>query len=188
MSAFRTASTKYQFNPMLPSVAGVSGEKELKIDYILPYPGKVLPDSPLWPLKALRDKLWLFVNADPTREAELSLLFADKRLGSAKILFDNGKAEVGVSTLTKAEKYLEEASALEKKNRKNGIDTTDFLTKMANASLKHFELIEYVLSKAPDDARPSILQTQVYPKNIYENARNGLLEKGKIPPENPFSW
>ncbi len=189
ISAFRTASTKYQFNPMRPAdVSNVLGKNPSKINYPLPYPGRVLPDSPLWPLKSARDKFWLVVTTNPTREAELKLLFADKRLGSAKLLADKGNPELAVSTLTKSEKYLEEAYNLEKDNKEKGYDTSEFLEKIATASLKHYEVIEYVITVVPEDARPSLSQIETYPKKVYEDAKNRLLDRNIKATENPFNW
>ena len=80
VSVFRTTSVKYDFNPLNPAETNtILGNTPSKVDYYLPYAGRVLPDSPLWVLKSARDKLWLSVNTSPTREAELKLLFADKK-------------------------------------------------------------------------------------------------------------
>ncbi len=189
ISVFRAASVKYDFADNTVQVpVNVLGNEFDQINYYLPYPGKVLPDSPIWFLKALRDRAWLAVTTNPSREAELNLLFADKRLGSAKILFENRKPEIGLSTLSKAEKYLEEASNKEKENRKKGIDTSEFLKKIASASLKHYELIQYILGISPEEARPIIIKSQDYARGTYEDSRNALLEKKIDPPENPFDW
>lgn len=188
-SVLRTASVKYEFSESPSDVkAEVLGEETVNIDYYLPFPGRVLPDHPLWPLKALRDRVWLWITTSPTRRAELKLLFADKRLGSAKILFEKDKTEIGFSTLTKAEKYLEEAVNQEKENRKKGIDTSEFLEKLAKAALKHAQVMGEILLVAPEDAKPKIIQTEDYAKRAYEEARNGLLDKGLKPPESPFDW
>lgn len=188
-SVFRTAAVKYEFSPTTSLPASqVLGEETAEIDYHLPYPGRVLPDSPLWPLKALRDKIWLWITTNPSRKAELKLLFADKRVAMSKILFEKGKPEVGFSTLTKGEKYLEEASREERENREGGIDTNEFLQRIALASLKHFQVMEELKEIAPEDARPGIGKTQDYAKGVYEEARNALLQKGQTPPENPFNW
>lgn len=189
ISFFRTAETRYQFNPMAPAdISNVLGDEPSVIDYPLPYPGRVLPDSPFWPLKAARDRMWLFVNASPTKEAELMLLFSDKRLGSAKLLIDKGNVDSTVSTLSKSEKYLEEAFILEEKNRADNYETDDFLIKLANASLKHYEVIEYVLQKVPDNARAEILESQEYPIKVYKKVNDILTDKGINSPENPFGW
>ncbi|MGD8744018.1 MAG: DUF5667 domain-containing protein [Candidatus Woesebacteria bacterium] len=187
-SIFRTAAIKYKFAEELAAATNdrVLGEHTTNIPYNLAYPGKVLPDHPLWPLKAFRDRVWLIVTTNPSRKAELKLLFADKRLASAEILFDREKYEIGYSTLTKAEKYLEESAAQESENRKNGIDTSEFLRTLSYASLKHTEVINSILSKAPEDARPQILNSQNYSKGVYEKTMHALQEKGMNVPENPF--
>lgn len=187
-SALRTASVKYEFSMPPTENPSVLGEETVEIDYFLAFPGKVLPDHPLWPVKALRDKVWLLITTNTSRKAELNLLFADKRVAMSKILFEREKPEIGYSTLTKAEKYLEEAVNRERQNRKMGIDTSEFLELLAKASLKHFQVTEEILVIAPEDARPGIVETQIYAKRAFEEAKNGLLESGLPVPENPFDW
>lgn len=188
ISVFRTASVSYKFSDTSSEFRQILGEADVNIDYYLAYPGKVLPDSPLWPLKAFRDRLWLFFTTSQTRKAELKLLFADKRVGAAKILFEKGKPDIAFTTLTKAEKYLEEAVLQDKENRSKNVDSTDFLKHLANASLKHYQIIQEIIVIAPDDAKPKIIQTEEYAKRAYEEARNALLEKSIMPPDNPFEW
>ena len=187
ISVMRTASIKYDFSPNI-SKTTVLGSTNIDIDYELPYPGGVLPDHFLWPIKALRDKLWLAITTKESRKIELKLLFADKRLGAAKILFDKGKPELGFSVLTKAEKYLEEASFDEEKNRRENGPEPEVLKKLNIGSLKHFELLMEIINMAPDDAKPKIVELQSYPKRVYERTRNAMNENGITPAENPFEW
>jgi len=190
-SILRTAAVKYEFNgtsKINNQNPSVLGESDVNIDYHLAYPGRVLPDSILWSIKALRDKVWLMLTTNSNRKAELKLLFADKRLGSSKILFERNKPEDGFSTLTKAEKYLEEASNAEVENRKKGSNTSELLERLAKASLKHYEVMQEIKTIAPEDATPKIVETENYAKRIYERSRDALMEIGKTPPENPFKW
>lgn len=187
-SIARTAQIRYSFHSPVSDIKGEVLGESVTIDYRLPYPGRVLPDHFLWPVKVLRDKLWLLVSPAPERKAELNLLFADKRIVSAKMLFERNKPELAYSTLTKAEKYLERACDLEKKAREKGVDTTNFLDIIAKASLKHRKVTEEMLLIAPDDARPMIIKMgEQYAMRVYGRARDALLEKGKVPPENPFN-
>ncbi len=192
ISVFRTAAVKYEFSEspdiVLDGTPQVLGEESIEIDYYLPFPGRVLPDSPIWPLKALRDRVWLWITTNPSRSAELKLLFADKRVAMSKILFEKGKPEIGFATLTKAEKYLEEASIQEQENRKEGNDTSDFLERIAKASLKHAQVMKEIVEIAPEDTKPGVIASGDYAKRAYENAKNALLEQGLEPPENPFDW
>jgi len=186
ISVFRSASPRYAFiGPLSVSAANEEGSG-VEIDYLLPYPGRILPDSPLWPLKAVRDKLWHFFTFDTQKEAELSVLCSDKRLGMSKILFERGKPELAYSTLTKGEKYLEMALEHERKAREKGGDTVELLQKIANASLRHRQVIDEILNLAPEDAKPAIINIQNYSKQIYKEVSDVLSSKGITPPKDPF--
>lgn len=185
-SVFRTASVKYVFSQGTEIQEEGQEGRSVEIDYILPYPGRIAPDSPLWPIKAFRDKVWLMLTSNPDRKAELKLLFADKRLAMSKILFESDKSEIAFSTLTKAEKYLEEACVMEQESRQRGTDTSAFLTTLSKAALKHRQIIDEILTIAPEDAKPGIGRVQDYSKETYNKTRNALREKGIPVVENPF--
>lgn len=185
ISVLRSASPRYAFTS--PTISPSSSEpKKIEIDYTLPYPGRILPDSSLWFLKAIRDKLWHLLTLDHSKEAELSLLCSDKRLAMSKMLFEKGKPEIAFSTLTKGEKYLEEAARHEEMSRGKGGNTTELITKMAHASLRHRQVIDEILTLAPEDAKPEIIRVQDYSKNVYKWASEALNSKGVAAPENPF--
>jgi len=187
-SVFRSAAVRHAFSQSPDTTVIEESEKEeYVINYTLPYQGKILPDSPLWSIKALRDKLWLMVTTNPLKKAELKLLFSDKRLVSSRLLFEKEKAEIAFSTLSKGEKYLEEAMALELESREKGLDTSTFLLTLVNASLKHREMIDQITEIAPEDAKPGIIRIRDYSTNVYKGTRDALNEKGMIAPENPFN-
>jgi len=185
ISILRSASVKYSFS-LPPQAAGGIPESQIDINYDLASPGNVLPGDPLWSLKVTRDKLWLVISPSDTRKAELSLLFADKRLASAKILFERGEFEQGYMALMKGEKYLESALDYTLSAKDRGMDMTVGLTRIAIASLKHRQIINEILLIAPEDARPEIIKTQDVCKNVYKNARDELNEMGRPVPKSPF--
>jgi len=156
------------------------------INYTFQYAGGILPDNPLWGLKALRDKIWYVLTLSPLKKAELALLFSDKRLIYAQTLFEEGKPDIAMSTLTKGEKYLEVAVNDETLAGTQGYDTRAFLNKLATASLKHREMIENMLPLIPENGRPLAIKTENYAKNSYKAARDGLNSKGLPVPINPF--
>lgn len=190
VSILRSASVRYEFNGDVNGngSSAVLGDSDSEIPYELAYPGGVLPDHPLWSLKAGRDRVWDFITTDPSKDADLALLFADKRVAMSKILFENGDPELGYSTLTKAEKYLESAAEKGEANKKAGIDNSEFLLRLANASLKHRYIIEEILEVAPEDAKPQIVETADYSYRSYKMAQRLLGEYGVSAPENPFNW
>lgn len=186
VSVLRTAAVTYEFSMPSNGNEKVLGEEGAYIDYSLPFHGKVMPDSVLWPVKAARDNIWLAMTTNPGRVADLYLLFADKRLGASKVLFDNGNPEDGFKTLLKAEMYLQLACDKERENYEKEMDTTEFLRRLSLSSLKHREVIEEIIIDAPEDAVPEIVQAMDYPKNVYEKTVHALNERGMDAPENPF--
>lgn len=62
------------------------------VEYELPFAG-VLPDSPLYYLKTVRDNFWLFFTRDNMKKAEVLILFSDKKNSSCANA--DKKGEVG---------------------------------------------------------------------------------------------
>lgn len=179
VSVLRIATERYAYSPMVLSEK-VETKKFAPIDYLLAYPGKINVDSPLWYIKVLRDKAWYVLTFDSAKKSELNLLFADKRLNSSLELFKNNKPDLGLSTLTKSQKYLEMAVP------KNA-DDKEYLSKLATASLKHREVIETeILPLSPEDIKPEVIKISNYSIETYKKARDLMLSIGLVPPQNPF--
>lgn len=188
ISVFRSASVSYLFTAPTPIPTVVLGAEVPDINYQIAYPGGILPDSPFWFFKALRDKVWLGFTTNPLKKAELALLFSDKRLEASKLLFEKGKPDIALSTLSKGEKYLEVALVNEGIAKSRGMDTGSFLVKLATSSLKHRQVIEEnVLPLSPEDARPEVVKTENYSKDVYKAALILLNNLGIEGPESPFS-
>lgn len=174
-SILRTAQPDYSFYQLSDTYSQKGFVSP--VEYYLPHHG-LLPDSPFWFIKALRDKVWVQLTRDPVKRAQLLLLFADKRISMAQELIQKGEGELGVSTAVKAEQYLEEAFTQYREAEKLGIDTADFLQKLTRASLKHREMLEEFKNIAPNDAKPVIVETLNTPKTLYENTVHELIRKG----------
>ena len=111
-----------------------------KIKYELPYPG-LLPDNPLYYLKAIRDNILKFLISDPLKKTQFDLLQADKRLGAAQLLLIKGKDELSVTTLSKSGNYFDDAIANIQKAKKEGDDVNATLDQLLKSSQKHQEVI-----------------------------------------------
>ncbi len=127
--------------------AAVTEPVTVKVEYYLPYPG-MLPDSPLYKIKALRDKVQLMMTFDEVRKVDRELLFANKRIGAALALVEGGKVSLGVSTATKAEKYLESAVNRAMKLSSGGRDVKSLLLTLTKAAAKHQEVLEMISAKS----------------------------------------
>lgn len=128
-------------NP-IQAQAGVVTEK---VNYYLPWSGR-LPDHPLYWLKMVRDRVQLWLTTNSLAKAEKLLLYADKRLGAGWALIDGNKPSLGVTTLTKAEKYLEQA-IIESQKLKDNEGAAGFREKLSLAIKKHREVLEMLAEK-----------------------------------------
>lgn len=186
-SFLESASVEYAFTQPTPQAnAVVKATPVPEIDYELAHPGAVLPDSLLWNIKALRDKIWYILATSPARKSELALLFADKRLLMTKMLFEKEKPDLAFSTLSKGEKYLETAMENEEQEREAGGDTTALLKTLALASLKHRQVVKEILEIAPEDSKPGIIKIEEYSKKAFVKASQELNSKGIASPKSPF--
>lgn len=143
------------------------------VEYYLPYPG-VLPDSPLYKLKAVRDWVWLRLTIGEEEKSKKELLFADKRINAAVFLVEGGKEALGVSTATKAEKYLSEAIGRVEKLVKEGKDEKSLVNTLIVASAKHLELLESINKKATGDRVEVVGQAWQMTKVAHERAHQAL--------------
>jgi hypothetical protein len=185
ISIFNSSAIKYPVSQAPGQL--ITGSEIPKIDYMLPYTGNILPDSPFWKLKALRDRVWFEVTASHLRKAELALLFSDKRLAMTQSLVDKGEFEIAMSTFTKGEKYLLIAVKEEKLAREQNINTDNFLIKLATSALKHKEIAEDLMRLVPEDAKPLMVKTDICADEAYEAAKNALILRGNPFPINPFN-
>lgn len=180
VSVLKSASITYTYSPVVLADKVDSKTTYEPIDYLLAYPGKVNPGSLFWYPKVVRDKAWSAITFNKVKKTELNLLFADKRLNSSLELFKANKPDLGFSTLTKAEKYLEKAIP-------QSSDDSEYLKKLATASLKHKEVIRMeILPIAPEDLRPEIILVENATSEVYKKVRDLMLSKGLVPPQDPF--
>src|SRR3990167_11468552 len=128
------------------------------IDYTLPYPG-LLPDNPLYVLKAVRDRIVEVLISDPIKKANFELLQADKRLNECVSLFNKGEKKYALAetTISKGENYFEKGISEIEKAKKQGIVTLDVSQRFHLASLKHIEIIKGLINKSRGDIEQRLL-------------------------------
>jgi len=158
------------FGKIMASTTPTSLPTSASVDYFLTYPG-ILPGNFLYPLKMVRDRIWLFLTTDHLQKAQTLLLFADKRLAAGKTLIEEGKETLGITTLSKAEKYLERALTQAKVAREKGKDVEAFLNTLEKASQKHQEVLEEIQEKISEDGKKALQEVIKYPQRIYEEVQ-----------------
>ena len=185
VSIIRGVMPNYAFSPQVLSDT-VDTPSTINIAYDLIYPGKILPDHPLWYVKAIRDKIVHSLTFNHMSRAKLALKCADKRLQMAQEMFKKGKPDLGVATLERAEQYLAE-SVDHAKEAESSEESKEFLRTASLASLKHREIIEEnILPLSPEDLKPMIVKTEDLSKISYTKTRDTLHSYGITSPTNPF--
>src|ERR1035437_8722180 len=99
------------------------------VQYDLPYTG-ILPDSPLYFLKALRDNVLGLLITDPLKKADYDLLMADKRLGGAETLLIKDKNDLAITTLSKSGNYFYQAIGQAAIAKRQGENVNDIISKL----------------------------------------------------------
>ena len=125
-----------------------------EVNYELPYPG-LLPDSPLYFLRVIRDKIVGLLISNPLRKAEFDLLQADKRLNAGIYLFNKGKTSLAFSTVSKAENYFLQALDKTEEAKKRGENISDLEGKLKNAVKKHEQELAILSEKSGADFKSS---------------------------------
>lgn len=118
------------------------------VEYALPYPG-MLPDHPLYSIKALRDRIMDFLIVDPARKAEFSLLQADKRLGMGMALVEKGNVTLAESVVSKGEKYMHRALYSLMTLKYEGKAVPGYVVdRLKNSLAKHTEVLGTLVTRA----------------------------------------
>lgn len=162
VSAQTPSGKEIKIDQEKPKSEDVSNNKEGQaatvaaiVEYNLPYPG-ILPDNPLYFLKAARDRLVGFLISDSTKKAEFNLLTSDKRINAAWLLAAKGKNDLSVSTLSKSNNYIDQAilAASIAKNAGKNVDTV--LSNLKNAITKHIEVVDLIEKKVDKKFVPQV--------------------------------
>lgn len=147
------------------------------VGYELAYPG-LLPDSPLYFLKVVRDKAISLLTSDSLKKAEFDLLTSDKRLNSAVYLFKKGESKyiLAEQTISKGENYFDDSIKQVKLAKMQGFLTKDTLSRLLLSSQKHEEVVNSLIAKTSgsitDRLKLDIKRMQQFQKEV-----NALMPK-----------
>lgn len=123
------------------------------VEYDLPYPG-LLPDNPLYNIKALRDKIIEILISDPAKKGEFYLLSSDKRFNTGYMLVLKGKNDLGTLYISKSNNYMNMAIT---QSTLAGAAGKQDLQKMKIAIKKHEELTTDLLGKVDKKNKTNLL-------------------------------
>lgn len=172
--AFFLLLSCFLLSSRVKAAENATGSSSIQVNYDLPYPG-LLPDNPLYLLKAFRDKIISFLIASPVKKAEFNLLNADKRLVAGSALIDKNKVELGVTTISKSNNYLHDSISNLEQAKQSGNEVSSLSTKIQLATLKHEEIIK-ALQKKVDSPHKSGIDTE-YKRILELKKRIEILNK-----------
>lgn len=134
------------------------------INYDLAFPG-MLPDSPLYKLKVLRDKIIAASIFNPLKKIDFYILQTDKGILAAAMLIDKNKIDLAQETALKAENNFTLISTqlymLPKK------PNNDFFKRLETAGLKHQEVLRSIIARVPQDKQKTF-------ENVIEFSKRNL--------------
>lgn len=126
--------------------------KPQQVDYTLPYPG-LLPDNPLYALKAARDRMIEFLISDPAKKAEFYLLSSDKRVNTGYYLILKNKDDMGVLYVSKGTNYMDKAITSAKSSGERG---KGVIQNIKTSIKKHEEVIQGLMAKVGKENRTKL--------------------------------
>lgn len=133
-----------------------SDMKTATVEYQMPYPG-LLPDSPIYGFKKLRDFVWLMGTGDYGKKAEVLLLLSDKQMKGAELMMDKGKAGASVEMARRSEELFRQILENNKKGQQQGRKPqSEFIQQLKLSNQKHAEIITDLLTEAPQGKRAEL--------------------------------
>lgn len=127
-----------------------------KVIYDLPFAG-ILPDSPLYPVKQIRDIIIEFITRDYIKKSELLLVSSDKKINMALQLSKKGKVKLMLETLEAAEKQAGSIPDLITESHKQGVSPYEgFTLRLKLSNVKHREVIEQLIEELPQGQEQNI--------------------------------
>jgi len=125
------------------------------VQYDLPYTG-ILPDNPLYFLKAVRDNVLNMLITEPLKKADFDLLMANKRLGGAQALLAKDKDDLAITTLSKSGNYFDQAIQQATIAKRRGENANDIISRLITASLKHQQVIFQMIQQADGNSKGTL--------------------------------
>lgn len=148
--------------------------KEAPPEYL--YPG-ILPDHPLYFLKALLYKIrGLFVFGDLAR-ARWQMKMADKRAAEARALAKKGRYKLAKKALERAVIAQEKAVEHLERAKKKGKKIEDLVERLEKVSIRQQAALDRVLEKVPEEAKEAILKAKERSKKGHRRAIEVLKRK-----------
>lgn len=136
----------------------------------------ITPDSWLYGLDKAFERIQLLLTFDRASKAKLHLQFASERLAEANEMVRRGKPEFVQSLMKEHETEINETENEVKGLRAIGRNITLLVEHVSNVTYKHILVLEEVLERVPEQAKPAIEKAIDVSKKGHETAIEKLSE------------
>lgn len=125
----------------------------------LPDPG-LTPDHPLYFLERIFEDIGLFFTIGDLKKAERLAKLAQERMAEAKVMAEKGKPEFVQKALARYEEHLEKARVRTERAKAKGLKIEEVSKMVAEATSKHFAVLDEVLERVPEEAKEAIARAK----------------------------
>lgn len=148
---------------------------------------KTLPDDPFYQTKRQAETDKLKFSRDPLERAALHAEHAGERLEDVKAMVSKGRHEFTADLLKDYEKSLKMSVDEINKAQTDGRDVSKALSAVEKATMKHTEVLNDLLGKVPEQAKPAIRHAIEVSKHGRNTALDRLerIQRGEIPSGRP---
>jgi serine protease AprX len=138
----------------------------------------ITPDSWLYGFKKFFENVDMFLTFDEVERAEKYVQYAELRLVETKEMIEKGKPEFVDDLLNEYEVNLEKGNKISKHAHQTGKNIEKLTELIAVTTSVHIDVLEDVLQKVPEQAKPAIEKAIGFSKKGNEEALD-VLEKVK---------
>jgi len=136
-----------------------------------------LPDSPFYPVKIFVEKVRVWITFDSEARAKIRLQHLDIRLAEMNEMIKRNKTEYVGGILRDFETEQNYFEADSNRTRALGRNITALAEYVSNVTYKHILILEKVLAKVPEQARPAIEHAINVSIRGHEQAVESILER-----------
>jgi len=147
------------------------------------YTPRILPDSPWYIFKLIRDRIRLFLTRDQVEKALLELEQINKRVLEFQQLCDIGKCEKYQKMAGKFARRMEKLEEKAQRLKNEGRNVEELIEKLRESGLKQQAVLQRVYERAPEPAKEAILEAKEKTLRGFENAiekLEGVQERQRI--------
>ena len=137
----------------------------------------ITPDSKLYFLDKWGEKIGMFFAFSEERKIEKSFRYAEERLSEIEKMSDKAKDKIPEEALDNYEKHMNKAQERLRKMEEKGEKIDSISEKVANATSRHFEVLQDVMEKAPEKAKKGLSKALEASGKGHKQALESLAEK-----------